>query len=61
MSDGPKRVSLASRAKPLNVLLIVTDQERARHLIPSRVPLPQRDRLMEQSTLFHAAQTATNL
>ena len=61
MSDGPKRVSLDSRGKPLNVLLIVTDQERARHLIPEAVPLPQRDRLMEQCTVFQAAQTATNL
>jgi arylsulfatase len=43
------------------VLLVVTDQERARHLLPPGVPLPQRDRLMERSTVFLAAQTATNL
>ncbi|MFP8878574.1 MAG: sulfatase-like hydrolase/transferase [Myxococcota bacterium] len=61
MTASPNRVPLASRGKPLNVLLIVTDQERARHLIPAGVPLPQRDRLMERSTIFHAAHAATNL
>ncbi len=61
MSAGPKRAALASHQEPFNVLLIVTDQERARHLIPSGVPLPQRDRLMDGSTIFRAAHTATNL
>jgi arylsulfatase A-like enzyme len=61
MTDRPTRAPLSCRGKPLNVLLIVTDQERARHLIPAAVPLPQRDRLMERSTVFRAAHTATNL
>ncbi len=61
MIDRPTRAALASSGKPFNVLLIVTDQERARHLIPAGVPLPQRDRLMEGSTVFRAAHTATNL
>lgn len=61
MSEAAKRVRLRSRGIPLNVLLIVTDQERARHLIPAGVPLPERDRLMEQSTVFRGAHAATNL
>jgi arylsulfatase A-like enzyme len=61
MSAGPTRTPLACQANPLNVLLIVTDQERARHLVPEGIPLPQRDRLMEHSTVFRAAHAATNL
>jgi len=57
----PNRAPLATCAKPFNVLLIVTDQERARHLIPTAVPLPQRDRLMSGSTVFRGAHAATNL
>jgi arylsulfatase len=64
-TSSVKRVRLprargAGRRAP-NVLLVVTDQERARHLIPSGLPLPQRDRLMEGSTVFHNAHAATNL
>ncbi len=44
-----------------NVLLILTDQERARHLYPETLPLPQRDRLMERSTIFEGAHATTNL
>jgi arylsulfatase A-like enzyme len=53
-------MSRASQATP-NVLLIVHDQERARHLIPEAVPLPQHDRLCADATVFRNTQTATNL
>ncbi len=66
--DGPLRVPLGrapgngrGRGRAPNILLVTTDQERARHLIPSGVPLPQRDRLMEGSTVFRNAHAATNL
>lgn len=44
-----------------NILLVLTDQERARHLIPSQVALPHHDRLMAQSTVFRNASTVSNL
>lgn len=50
----------APRERP-NLLLIVTDQERARHLLPAAVRLPQRDRLMARSTVFRQAMTTSNL
>lgn len=45
----------------LNVLLVVHDQERARHLIPEAVALPQHDRLCANATSFTNAHAATNL
>jgi len=36
-----------TRTKPLNILLVVTDQERARHLLPNEVSLPAHDRLKD--------------
>ncbi|MEM6931514.1 MAG: sulfatase-like hydrolase/transferase, partial [Myxococcota bacterium] len=48
------------RRRP-NILVVVTDQERARHLLPAAVPLPQRDRLMARSTVFRNAMTTSNL
>jgi len=44
-----------------NILLILTDQERARHLIPGEISLPHHDRLMAGSTIFRNASTVSNL
>ncbi|MGD1934084.1 MAG: sulfatase-like hydrolase/transferase [Candidatus Phaeomarinobacter sp.] len=44
-----------------NILLVLTDQERARHLIPAEVDLPHHDRLMAGSTVFRNASTVSNL
>lgn len=46
--------------KQSNILFIVTDQERSRPQLPD-IPLPQRDRLMERSTIFSNATAVTNL
>jgi arylsulfatase len=59
--SGPRRIPLPVSGRPPNVLLIVTDQERARHLLPETLSLPQRERLMERSTVFRNAHAATNL
>lgn len=53
-------LTLPSGKRP-NILLVLTDQERARHLIPSAVNLPHHDRLMADSTVFRNASTVSNL
>ncbi|MEO0600716.1 MAG: sulfatase-like hydrolase/transferase [Myxococcota bacterium] len=55
------RLRVAPARERPNLLLIVTDQERARHLLPAAVRLPQRDRLMARSTVFRQAMTTSNL
>lgn len=47
---GPRRVPLATGDRPPNVLFVVADQERARHLLPAALALPQHDRLMAGAT-----------
>lgn len=59
-SARPRADLKAEVRRDLNVLFILTDQERARHLLP-KVPLPQRDRLIERSTVFRNAMAVTNL
>jgi arylsulfatase len=44
-----------------NILLVLTDQERACHLIPREIDLPHHDRLMAESTVFRNASTVSNL
>jgi len=50
-----------TRTKPLNILLVVTDQERARHLLPNEVSLPAHDRLKDMGVTFNNAQVVTSL
>jgi arylsulfatase len=60
MSRRPRaNLHLAAR-RDLNVLFILTDQERANHLLP-QVPLPRRDQLIARSTVFRNAMAVTNL
>lgn len=47
--------------KPLNILMIVTDQERARHLLPEELSLPAKDRLIASGVTFENAQVVTSL
>ncbi len=49
------------KSKPLNILLVVTDQERARHLLPAELSLPAHDRLKEMGVTFNNAQVVTSL
>ncbi len=49
------------KEKPLNILLVVTDQERARHLLPSQLSLPAHDRLKQMGVTFNNAQVVTSL
>lgn len=59
---GRPRVALDTpTGRRPNILLILTDQERARHLIPNKVSLPHHDRLMAGSTVFRNASTVSNL
>jgi len=50
-----------TKTKPLNILLVVTDQERARHLLPAELSLPAHDRLKEMGVTFNNAQVVTSL
>ena len=48
------------KAKPPNILLLVSDQERQRDWLPSDVPLPARQRLLDQSLEFRRHYTHTS-
>ena len=55
---GAPASALARATRPLNILFIVTDQERAR--LPAALPLPGHDRLKARATVFdnHFVHTA---
>ncbi len=59
--DRPRgRFKLQTGKRP-NILFVLTDQERARHLLPDIIPRPHHDRLMETSTVFRNASAVSNL
>lgn len=61
-SAGRPRADLrVPRERRPNILLILTDQERARHLFPAQLELPHHDRLMAGSTVFRNASAVSNL
>ena len=49
------------KGKRPNILLVLTDQERARHLLPTSLPLPNHDRLAADATSFRNMSAVSNL
>lgn len=51
----------APQGRRPNILLVLTDQERARHLYPAEIELPHHDRLMADATVFRNGSAVSNL
>jgi len=59
--ERPRAMLKKTKGRRPNILLIVTDQERARHLLPANLARPHHERLAAKSTTFRNAAAVSNL
>ena len=52
--ERPRIALKTDKGRRPNILFILTDQERARHLLPASLPLPQHDRHSEKNIIVHS-------